>query len=111
MLRDAARRVAQAADAIGIRGIVVHAISEDARRFYIALGFDPCPAEGMTLLATLGELRAALGQISVVVQFDRSTPRRAGRSLFEKIRQMIENKEYLPPGMASTFQTAVVGSN
>jgi hypothetical protein len=64
-LRDAARRVAQAADAIGIRGIVVHAISEDARRFYIALGFDPCPTEAMTLVATLRDLRAALGQISV----------------------------------------------
>src|SRR5208283_2741593 len=32
MFRDAARRVVHAADAIGIRGIVVHAISEDARR-------------------------------------------------------------------------------
>jgi GNAT superfamily N-acetyltransferase len=65
MFRDAARRVAQAADAIGIRGIVVHAISEDARRFYIALGFDPCPAEAMTLVATLRDLRAALGQTSI----------------------------------------------
>jgi hypothetical protein len=63
--RFATRRVAQAADAIGIRGIVVHAISEDARRFYIALGFDPCPTEAMTLVATLRDLRAALGQISV----------------------------------------------
>jgi GNAT superfamily N-acetyltransferase len=65
LFRDAARRVAQAADTIGIRGIVVHAISEDARRFYIALGFDPCPAEAMTLVATLADLRAALGQISL----------------------------------------------
>jgi hypothetical protein len=44
---------------------VVHAISEDARRFYIALGFDPCPAEAMTLVATLRDLRAALGEIPV----------------------------------------------
>ncbi|MGA8029463.1 MAG: GNAT family N-acetyltransferase [Bryobacteraceae bacterium] len=57
---DAARRVAQAADAIGIRGIVVHAISDEARRFYIALGFDPCPAEAMTLVVTLRDVRAAL---------------------------------------------------
>jgi GNAT superfamily N-acetyltransferase len=60
MFRDAARRVAQAADAIGIRGIVVHAISEDARKFYIALGFDPCPAEAMTLVVTLKDIRATL---------------------------------------------------
>jgi len=37
MFRDAARRVAQAAAAIGIRGIVVHAISEQARTAYLAL--------------------------------------------------------------------------
>ena len=60
MFRDAAQRVAQAADTIGIRGIVVHAISEEARRFYIALGFDPCPAEAMTLVVTLRDLRATL---------------------------------------------------
>jgi predicted N-acetyltransferase YhbS len=61
LFRDAARRVVQAADTIGIRGIVVHAISEEARKFYIALGFDPCPTERMTLVATLRDIRAALG--------------------------------------------------
>jgi GNAT superfamily N-acetyltransferase len=60
MFRDAARRVAQAADSIGIRAMVVHAISEDARRFYIALGFDPTPAEAMTLVVTLRDLHAVL---------------------------------------------------
>ena len=44
LFHDAALRVAHAADTIGIRGIVVHAISEEARKFYIALGFEPCPA-------------------------------------------------------------------
>lgn len=58
---DAASRVAQAADTIGIRGIVVHAISEEARKFYIALGFDPCPNEAMTLVVTLRDIRATLG--------------------------------------------------
>jgi GNAT superfamily N-acetyltransferase len=57
---DAARRVANAADTIGIRGIVVHAISDEARKFYIALGFDPCPAEAMTLVVTLQDVRATL---------------------------------------------------
>jgi len=58
LFRDAARRVAHAADTIGIRGIIVHAISEKAREFYISLGFDPCPADGMTLVVTLRNLRA-----------------------------------------------------
>lgn len=60
LFRDAARRVAHAADAIGIRGIVVHAISEEARKFYLALGFDPCPRQPMTLVVTLSDIRAAL---------------------------------------------------
>lgn len=60
LFRDAARRVANAADSIGIRGIVVHAISDEARNFYIALGFDPCPGEAMTLVVTLADVRSLL---------------------------------------------------
>lgn len=61
LFRDSARRVAQAADAIGIRGIVVHAISEQARNFYLALGFDPSPHQPMILMVALSDIRAALG--------------------------------------------------
>lgn len=60
LFRDAARRVAHAADAIGIRGIVVHAISEEAKKFYLTLGFDASPSEPMTLMVTLSDVRAAL---------------------------------------------------
>lgn len=60
LFRDAASRVAQAADVIGIRGILVHAISQEARNFYLNLGFDPSPGEPMTLMVTLADIRAAL---------------------------------------------------
>jgi GNAT superfamily N-acetyltransferase len=60
LFRDGALRVLGAADAIGIRGIVVHAISEDAKQFYLALGFSESPLEPMTLMVTLGDLRATL---------------------------------------------------
>ncbi|HXB70345.1 MAG TPA: GNAT family N-acetyltransferase [Candidatus Acidoferrales bacterium] len=60
LFRDAARRIAHAADTIGIRGIVVHAISGKARDFYVALGFDPCPRDAMTLVVTLADVRATL---------------------------------------------------
>jgi GNAT superfamily N-acetyltransferase len=59
LFRDAARRVVNAADVIGIRGIIVHAISEEAKNFYLALGFDPSPHEPMTLMLTLADVRAA----------------------------------------------------
>jgi predicted N-acetyltransferase YhbS len=60
LFRDAAQRVVQAADTIGIRGILVHPISEQARNFYLALGFDECPGQPMMLVATVADLRAAL---------------------------------------------------
>ena len=60
LFRDAALRVAHAADAIGIRGIVVQAISKEAKDFYLALGFDPSPREPMTLMVRLSDIRAAL---------------------------------------------------
>ena len=60
LFRDAAGRVAHAADSIGIRGIVVHAISHEAKRFYLALGFDASSSEPMMLMVTLADIRTAL---------------------------------------------------
>ena len=60
LFRDAAIRVSAAAETIGIRGIVVHAISPVARDFYLALGFDRSPLEPMTLTITLKDIRALL---------------------------------------------------
>lgn len=60
LFRDAALRILSAADAIGIRGLIVHAISDDAAAFYRALGLEVSPAEPRTLMITLSELRAAL---------------------------------------------------
>jgi predicted N-acetyltransferase YhbS len=58
--QDAGRRVLQAADAIGVRGLLVHALSDDAKAFYERLGFDPSPLDPMTLMLTLADLQAAL---------------------------------------------------
>lgn len=60
LFRDGALRVLNAAEAIGIRGIMVHAISDQARAFYLALGFDPSPFEPMTLMVRLSDLADAL---------------------------------------------------
>lgn len=60
LVRDAGRRVIQAADTIGIRGMLVHALTEDARAFYEKVGFEPSPLDPMTLMATLADLRASL---------------------------------------------------
>ena len=61
LFQDAANRVIHAADTIGIRGLLVHAISEEARAFYVRLGLDHSPLETMTLMTTVADLKAALG--------------------------------------------------
>jgi len=60
LVRDAAARVMQAADVISIRGILVHALSPEAKAFYLAAGFEASPLEPMTLMATLADIEAAL---------------------------------------------------
>ena len=61
LFQDAANRVIHAADTIGIRGLLVHAITEEAKAFYVRLGLDPSPLEPMTLMTTVADLKAALG--------------------------------------------------
>jgi GNAT superfamily N-acetyltransferase len=56
LVRDGARRVMAAADIIGIRGMIVNAISEEARDFYLRVGFDASPVDPMTLMITLSDL-------------------------------------------------------
>lgn len=60
LVRDACLRVIAAADAIGIRGMIVHALSENAQAFYQRVGFEPSPLDPMTLMATIADLRAGL---------------------------------------------------
>lgn len=60
LFQDAALRVIHAADAIGIRGMVVHALSDDAKAFYLRLGLNESPLDPMTLMVTVMDLRAAV---------------------------------------------------
>jgi GNAT superfamily N-acetyltransferase len=60
LFRDASMRVSHAANIIGIRSVVVHALSDAARKFYLALGFAECPGQPLILVVTLADLRDAL---------------------------------------------------
>ena len=53
LLRDAVLRTAQAAQIVGIRGLLVHAISEAAKAFYEHHGFIPSPSNPMTLVLSI----------------------------------------------------------
>jgi GNAT superfamily N-acetyltransferase len=61
LLRDAVMRVLGAAETIGVRAVLVHAISSEARAFYESCGLTPSPLDPMTLMVTMDEARRALG--------------------------------------------------
>ena len=60
LLRDATLRTLQAAGFGGIRAILVHAISEEAKRFYERQGFVASPVDPMTLMITVADAEKAL---------------------------------------------------
>jgi len=63
LVRDAGMRVIQAADAIGIRGLTVHALSDEAKAFYEMVGFEPSPLDSHLLMVTLADLVVASGEL------------------------------------------------
>lgn len=56
LLRDAVARTQRLSLEAGIAGILVHAISEDAKRFYLRWGFVEAPGHPMTLITRLRDL-------------------------------------------------------
>jgi len=61
LIRDAILRTLQAAEIAGIRAILVHAISEDAKQFYQKCGFTASPVDPMTLMVKVNDATASLG--------------------------------------------------
>ena len=53
LLRDAITRAVAAAEIIGVRALLVHALHERARLFYAHYGFQPSPLDAMTLMLRL----------------------------------------------------------
>lgn len=53
LLQDAVLRAAQAAAIMGVRGVLVHAISDPAKAFYERHGFTASPNHPMTLVLSL----------------------------------------------------------
>jgi GNAT superfamily N-acetyltransferase len=60
LLRDAILRVVAAGTFIGVRAILVHAVSDEAKRFYEKHGFKASPADPSALMITLGDARRML---------------------------------------------------
>lgn len=62
LLRDALLRAVSIANDAGVFAILVHALSEPAKRFYISRGFVESPLQSMTLMMTLETVRSILSE-------------------------------------------------
>ncbi len=61
LLKDALLRIEPAADVLGIRAVLVHAIDAEARAFYERYEFEPCPEDELHLMLLMKDLRRMLG--------------------------------------------------
>lgn len=61
LLRDAVTRSVAAADLIGVRAILVHALHDRARAFYTHFDFEPSPTDPLHLLLSIKDARAIAG--------------------------------------------------
>jgi GNAT superfamily N-acetyltransferase len=60
LLRDAIRRCVQAADIIGVRAMLLHALHDRARAFYVHFDFEPSPTDPLHLMLLIQDARALL---------------------------------------------------
>ena len=61
LVQDVILRINRAADIIGVRGILVHALSDQAKSFYESVGFVSSPLHPLTLMVSIKDARRYLG--------------------------------------------------
>ncbi len=62
LLRDALLRAVHISSDTGVFALMVHALSEAAKRFYLSRGFVQSPLQPMTLFMTLATVRVILAE-------------------------------------------------
>ena len=60
LLLDALQRVEEAADIVAVRAVMVHAIDDEARRFYEHFDFEPSPVDPFQMMMLLKDIRRAM---------------------------------------------------
>jgi GNAT superfamily N-acetyltransferase len=60
LLADAMQRTLLVAEETGIRLLLVHAVNEDARSFYLHYGFEASPSDPMNLQLLIKDIRATM---------------------------------------------------
>lgn len=62
LLRDALLRTIHLSSDTGVFAVLVHALSDAAKRFYLSRGFVESPLQPMTLMMTLDTMRSVLAE-------------------------------------------------
>jgi len=62
LMRDAMLRAVHIASDTGVFAVLVHALSDAAKQFYLSRGFVESPLQPMTLIMTLATIRAILSE-------------------------------------------------
>jgi GNAT superfamily N-acetyltransferase len=62
LLKDAITRSVAAAEVIGVRALLVHALHEQAQAFYLKFDFEPSPTAPLHLLLLIKDARTAPGR-------------------------------------------------
>ncbi len=75
LLRDAIARCVEVADQIGVRAILVHALHDEAKRFYLRYQFEPTPTDPLHLMLLIKDAKASVGGLGQ--QADQASQRRA----------------------------------
>jgi GNAT superfamily N-acetyltransferase len=57
LLKDALLRIEGAAEVLGMRAVLVHAIDDEARAFYERFNFELCPGDSQHLMLLMKDLR------------------------------------------------------
>jgi GNAT superfamily N-acetyltransferase len=65
LLRDAVMRTLAASNTIGVRAMLVHAIDEEARAFYLHHGFEPSPTDPLHLMILIKDIAKAIQQSEI----------------------------------------------
>jgi GNAT superfamily N-acetyltransferase len=64
LLLDAMTRALQAGELIGLRALLVHALDERAREWYLQFGFEPSPTHPLHLILLVKDLRANVERLA-----------------------------------------------
>ncbi|SCN47161.1 hypothetical protein BAZMOX_363172_0 [methanotrophic endosymbiont of Bathymodiolus azoricus (Menez Gwen)] len=67
MLRDALIRAVNVSGDAGVFAILVHALTDQAKLFYLSCGFIESPIQPMTLMMTIATVRSILVEVGLFI--------------------------------------------